>query len=475
MTALVWIQREFRVDYLPALQAALSKHDKVIVAYFHDHTQRLGAASALWLSYALDTLQSDYQQRQGALWIIEGDFATRFRNLLQEQSIAAVYYSFQVGQAFSAQQEQALQICRQEKIYLTPFYSEDFFIPAEVTNLKGSPYLVFTPYYKNCLKMIDQLQPLDLTVEDLSQTALVKVPENHRSVPPSLLAIRKNAWARKMMQYWQISEAAAWQVFEEFADNRIQDYEIDRDFPSIHATSRLSPYLHFGHLSPSSVYFYLLSEVEAGHLQTAQIQPWIRQLFWRNFARYLLVWFPDKERRAFNDKYANMSRDEKPDALLAWQQGQTGIPIIDAGMRELWETGTMHNRVRMLVASLLSKNLNLDWRNGLKWFEDTLFDADPANNSMGWQWVAGCGVDAAPYYRLFNPVVQSQKFDANGEYIKKWLPELQALSAKAVHAPWQHEKECKSKGLVLGTDYSYPIVDLTESRQLHLQRVNAIK
>ena len=475
MTALVWIQREFRINYLPALQQALANHEKVVVAYFYDENIPLGSASKLWLAYALEQLQQDYADRKGALAIVSGEFEKTFSDFVKECEVNEVYYSYQVGEDNFKNQNTVLEICKKHKVKLQPCRSEDFFVHDDVKNQKGSPYLVYTPYYKNCQKQIHQVEPLDLTDADLSKTAQLPALKKYQELPSDLQELKKRKWAKKMIKHWQVGEAAAWERFEEFLDNAIVDYDDDRDFPSIDATSRLSPYLHFGHINPVALYFYLMSEASDGRFKNIDVQPWIRQLFWRSFARYLLVWFPDKEKQPFQEKYAAIEWEHNEQALQAWQQGQTGIPIIDAGMRELWETGTMHNRVRMLVASLLTKNLNIDWLDGLAWFEDTLFDADPANNSMGWQWVAGCGVDAAPYYRLFNPVVQSQKFDKQGDYIRQWVPELKALSAKAIHEPWNHKAELKVKKIELGKDYPKPIVDLKASREEHLARVQALK
>jgi deoxyribodipyrimidine photo-lyase len=475
MTALVWIQREFRVDYLPALQAALAENEKVIVAYFHDSTAAVGGATKVWLSHALKTLKADYQARGGQLWVVNEAIDSALERFVKEYEVSSVYYSFQVGQVFKQTQQVILEKAKALNLFLKPFDSEDFFDATEVVNLKGSPYLVFTPYYKNALKIIDRVQPLLVTQKDLSQTAKVACPEDFTKLPTDLEAIQNKAWANKMMAYWQVGEQAAWQRFQNFITEKAYDYDVDRDFPELDATSCLSPYLHFGHINPVAMYFTLQSMAESQKIKIEQVQPWIRQLFWRSFARYLMVWFADKEKRSFNDKYANLEWQDDPEKLKAWQLGQTGIPIVDAGMRELWETGTMHNRVRMLVASLLTKNMNVNWLHGLNWFEETLFDADPANNSMGWQWVAGCGVDAAPYYRLFNPVVQSQKFDAQGAYIRRWVPELKALSAKAIHEPWNHAMECQMKQVELGKTYPEPIVDLKRTRDEHLARVESLK
>ena len=474
MTALVWIQREFRTDYLPSLNEALSKHDNVIVAYFHDASSPLGRASALWLGHALEALQKKYNDLGGRLWIAQGKFEASFQKLIETHKITQVYYCHQVGHTFVKNQQSVLTLCQKHHVYLQPFYSEDFFNPCDIKTLKAEPYLVFTPFYKNCLTKLDQLTPLLPTINAWNKTANIAVPLEYRPLPEDLKVLQKTSWAKKMMQHWRVGEQAAWQNFETFLSH-ISDYSEERDYPSITATSRLSPYLHFGHINPVTLYFEIQVALEAGQLKWHQAEPWVRQLFWRSFSRYLLTWFPFKEELEFNKKYRGITWDYDEVSYKAWCRGQTGIPIIDAGMRELWETGTMHNRVRMLVASVLTKNMNHDWRQGLRWFEETLFDADPANNAMGWQWVAGTGVDAAPYYRLFNPVLQSQKFDSQGEYIKKWVPELKALSSKSIHEPWNFQAECISKNIYLGKDYPKPLIDLEMSRTAHLKRVEQLK
>lgn len=471
MSALVWIQREFRIDYLPALQQALQNHSEVVVAYFHDPDLTLGEANSAWLSKALQNLQAAYEKRNGRLNIVNGSFETKLAEVIQSYQVEEVLYSFQVGMPFIQQQQTALRVCEQNRVGLTPFYSEDFFQADQVVNKSGQAYKVFTPYYKNAMQLIHAVEPLELTQADLSATAKIKTDDSNLVVPQDLVEIENKAWAKKLMKHWQVGESAAWEHYETFSQLGLAGYDEDRDYPAIDATSKLSPYLHFGHINPRSIYFSLLSQ----QAKPANYQAWVRQLFWRSFARYLLVWFADKERQPFNDKYSVLAWDHLPEKLQAWQKGRTGIPIIDAGMRELWETGFMHNRVRMLVASILSKNLNIDWLHGMDWFADTLVDADPANNSMGWQWVAGCGVDAAPYYRLFNPLVQSKKIDAHGDYIKRWVPELTGLSAKAIHEPWKDLQACKQAGVKLGEDYPLPIVDIDNSRQAHVERVNLLK
>lgn len=480
MTTLVWLQRELRLDYLPALNAALALEDDVIIAYFHDPKLTIGNANNAWLAHALEKLRQDVEAKGGCLWLINGDFQTRFSNLLKTQNITRVFYSFQVGEPFNTLQHKALDICQQLRVKLKPFFSEFWLKPTDFSNQKGQPYLVFTPFHKALINRQASFEPLDRLDSDLTKTNQTPCPTEFQSLPEDLARLKTKPWAKKVLATWEIGETPAWQIFTDFLENKLEDYIEYRDFPAIDATSHLSVYLHFGHLPARQLYFEIQSFIEEQPDKTTEAQAWLRQLAWKEFARHLLYWFPNTQTQPFQARFQNMvwedaNTQNSIDAIQAWQKGLTGIPIIDAGMRELWATGTMHNRVRMLVASFLTKNLNQHWLIGQNWFEDTLMDADPANNVMGWQWVAGCGVDAAPYYRLFNPVTQSKKFDAEGEYLRHWLPELRVLDNKSIHAPWETPIACQSAGIKLGIDYPFPLVDLTKSRQQHLQRVNDMK
>ncbi|HHS99574.1 MAG TPA: deoxyribodipyrimidine photo-lyase [Thiomicrospira sp.] len=482
MNTLVWIQREFRTTALPALQAALSEAEKssgkVMVAYFHDENQVIGEANNVWLSYSLLQLKADFTALGGQLCMVEGEFSSMLNQVIADYQISKVVYSFQVGTPFEQMQQQALEVCKHKKVVLQPFYSE-FLVPAgEFLNKQHKPYLVFTPFYNALMKQSHLIQPIEESVGDIGLTLKLKLKDKHQtwlSLPMNLQNLIALPWAKKIMQSTQVGEQQAWHKLQQFLKDDLETYQTDRDFPSLLATSGLSPYLNFGQINSSVIYYYLQSLMEEGHLKSEYVMPWLRQLVWKEFARHLLMHFPDTENAPFQAKYQSMHWQMDEQIIQAWQQGKTGIPIIDAGMRELWQTGNMHNRVRMLVASFLTKNLNQHWLAGKSWFDNTLFDADPANNVMGWQWVAGFGVDAAPYYRLFNPVTQSVKFDGKGEYLRQWLPELKHLSNKAIHNPWEYTEECRLKSIELGKDYPQPLVDLKQSRAQHLERVALMK
>lgn len=474
-TTLVWLQRELRLSHLPALQQALCDSERVLLVYVHDPEQLIGSANSVWLAHSLAKLQQQVSEKGGSLWVIQGELSGTFSRLIEHYGVQRVYYSHQVGEPFSTNQKSALEVCQKSQVELRPFFSEYWFDPGTILNKQDSPYVVFTPFYKALMARIDLLSPFEEAPGDLSKTSVEPLESSWLGLPENLKTQIEQAWAKKVMSFWQVGEEAAWQRLHSFADESLSRYDQQRDFPAINATSALSPHLHFGEISSRAIYFELLARMESSELDAQQIYPWIRQLAWREFARLLLWFFPETETLPFQVKFAKMPWQIENENAQAWYQGKTGIPIIDAGMRQLWETGTMHNRVRMLVASFLTKNLNQHWLVGKRWFDDTLVDADPANNAMGWQWVAGCGVDAAPYYRLFNPLTQSLKFDADGTYLRRWLPELRVLSNKAIHAPWQHLEECRLKGIELGKTYPQPLVDLAQSRQLHLQRVAFIK
>ena len=289
----------------------------------------------------------------------------------------------------------------------------------------------------------------------------------------------RTPWDRAFYDYWQPGEDAARKALHDFCETRLRDYPTARDIPGGNGTSRLSAHLHFGEISPVQIWHFMLQQATTATTPGtfASSEAWLRQLAWREFSQHLLYHFPHTALRPLDTRYERFPwRRNYTTMLDRWEKGRTGIPIIDAGMRELWTTGYMHNRVRMLVASFLTKNLRIPWQEGARWFWDTLVDADLANNTMGWQWTAGCGVDAAPYFRIFNPVLQGERFDKSGTYIRRWIPELASLGNKFIHQPWSASPAVlEDAGVRLGTDYPHPLVDLQDSRKEALAAWGRIK
>ena len=282
-------------------------------------------------------------------------------------------------------------------------------------------------------------------------------------------------WAAGLRETWAPGEAGAEQRLEAFLDETVAGYAKSRDRPDQRGTSRLSPHLHFGEISPQRVWHAVLGHAQ-GHALGSGAETFLKELVWRDFNHHLLFHFPHIPEKPFRPEFAAYPWKTSPAKLRAWQRGQTGYPVVDAGMRELWHTGFMHNRVRMIVASFLIKHLRLSWQQGEEWFWDTLVDADLANNAGNWQWVAGSGADASPYFRIFNPMKQGVTFDPEGDYVRKWVPELSRLAAPDIHAPWgAAEGTLKTAGIILGKTYPKPIVDHAEARAAALEGYATVK
>jgi deoxyribodipyrimidine photo-lyase len=327
--------------------------------------------------------------------------------------------------------------------------------PWQIATQQGQPYKVFTPYWRNLRAQLQAVEPLPAPL----------VPgwrELPGGLPLAALALLPRPdWAGGLRAHWQPGEAGARELLEIFADDAIGDYAHARNLPARHGTSRLSPHLHFGEISPRQIHFELDRRTHATDTKRRpDIEPCLRELGWREFAHHLLYRFPRTSTENFNPRFDEFGWAPADQTLLArWQQGRTGIPLVDAGLRELWHTGWMHNRVRMIAGSFLTRNLRQHWLHGARWFWDTLVDADLANNTLGWQWVAGCGADAAPYFRVFNPLTQAKKFDPDGVYLRRWLPELADAPVALLHEPWKDAAVLERSG------YPPPMVDLGKSRQ----------
>jgi deoxyribodipyrimidine photo-lyase len=347
------------------------------------------------------------------------------------------------------------------------------FSPTQVETQQGGPYKVFTPFWRQCLAEPEPGEPLP-------PPAKLPAP----STWPSTLSLDDLDlepalnWTEGLAEAWEPGEAGAGAELERFLDEALHAYATDRDRPDRRGTSRLSPYLHFGEISPRTIWHAVKEHaaVREGRGLVKGAESYLREVGWREFAHHLLHHFPDTVEEPLRPEFSDFPWADDEEALMAWQRGQTGFPIVDAGMRELWATGWMHNRVRMIVGSFLVKDLLIPWQEGARWFWDTLVDADLANNTLGWQWVAGCGADAAPYFRVFNPILQGKKYDPDGAYVSRWVPELAGLPVRWIHEPWNASAEIlEEAGVELGSSYPHPLVDHGEARDRALEAYSLIK
>ncbi len=444
MTSVVWLRDDLRVADNPALATAVDRGQPIVVLYVLDDVsvgiRPLGAASRWWLHHSLASLRADLEAIGGHLTVRVGSAAEVVPAVVAEATADAVFWNRRYGAA--RETDAALKSAlRETGIEVESLQASLLFEPWTVTTGEGNAYKVFTPFWKACLERGVSRAPIEApgTLDGLEL----------RSDTLDLLPTRPD-WAGGLRETWTPGEAGAHALLESFATEGLADYHL-RDQPGVEATSHLSPHLRFGEISP----FQVFHRIEHGRLSgaaRANAAKFLRELGWREFNANILFHFPqlatENVRGEFNAFGGGSDYD---DELEAWKRGQTGIPLVDAGMRELWHTGYMHNRVRMVAASFLIKNLLIDWRVGEQWFWDCLVDADEASNPGNWQWVAGSGADAAPYFRVFNPVLQQEKFDPHGDYVRRWVPEY------------------------LTPMYPQPIVDLKASRAEALAAYEAVK
>lgn len=464
-TAIVWLRQDLRLADNPALYHACRKCEHVIPVFIDDplptSISQLGAASKVWLHHSLQALDSSLQTHGYRLTLRHGAALDVLRELLNSTGATHLYWN-RVYDPASLARDKHIKETLKSVCEVHSFNASLLNEPWEVLKADDTPYKVFTPFWKAMLKYGIQHLPLPMP-EHIPTPA--NLPE---SLPLNALKLLPTIrWDTDMMAHWQVGEHAAMQALHNFLPNGAA-YKDDRNLPAQQGTARLSPHLHFGEISPRQAVYHTEQYLAEHPAAESGLRHFMQEIGWREFGYHLLYHFPHTVAQALDSRFDHFPWADDYDAVLQrWQRGQTGFPIIDAGMRELWQTGWMHNRVRMIVASLLTKNLLVPWQAGEQWFRDTLVDADLASNVFGWQWTAGCGADAAPYFRIFNPILQSQKFDPDGEYIRRWIPELQGRDNKQVHLP--HEL---GDGL---RDYPLPIVELGGSRERALAMFTQIK
>ncbi|MBS9477831.1 cryptochrome/photolyase family protein [Ancylobacter radicis] len=471
--ALVWLRDDLRLSDNPALTAAAQGGCPLVIAYVLEEDpalRPLGGAARWWLARALASLSAEIARRGGTLVLRRGRAADIIPALAEEIGAGAVHWNRRYEAAQIAQDSALKATLRAAGLTVESCNGALLHEPWTVATQSGGPFKVFSPFFR-----ASSQQPV---------RAPTRLPPVLRFAPPPASEALADwqmeptapDWAGGLRAAWEPGEEGARAVLERFLAHGLAGYAENRDRPDLENVSRLSPFLRFGHLSPHQVVAAARHAEAAGSAGPKDIAKFVSELYWREFSYHLLYHFPTLATTNFNPRFDAFGWADNPAQERAWQRGRTGYPIVDAGMRQLWETGWMHNRVRMIVASFLIKDALVDWRRGEAWFWDTLVDADPANNPASWQWVAGSGADAAPYFRVFNPVTQGEKFDPNGDYVRRFVPELARLPAEAIHKPWAAKPDVlRRAGVTLGLTYPHPILDHAAARERALARFEAIR
>jgi len=462
---IVWYRLDLRLADNPALTAACELDVPVIPVYLWSPEEEgdwaPASASRYWLHQALTDLDRQLRGIGSRLVLRRGPCLEVLQQLIKETGADTVFWNRCYEPRVMERDSRIKKTLRKQEIIVSSFKAGLLFEPHEIKTGQGKPYKVYTPFSKN--------------YQGLVPDAPLNAPESPRkpSKWPRSCALDdfelkpEIPWTAGIDLAWDFTAQSAIKSLDTFLDDAIDDYEEYRDIPAVRGVSRLSPYLHFGQISPGQIWHAVCSrENRRGRMTPSKKSfVYLKQIVWREFAYHLLYHFPHTPDKPLYDRYQKFPWKRSKKNLQLWQQGKTGYPVVDAGMRELWHTGWMHNRVRMIVASFLVKDLMIHWREGARWFWDTLVDADLANNTMGWQWVAGCGADAAPYFRIFNPVTQGKRYDPDGSYIRQWVPELAKLDHRYIHNPWLAPIEAlDDAGIDPGDTYPQPMVDHKAAR-----------
>ena len=465
--SIYWFRQDLRLSDNQAFTAA-TQNGHVLPIYILDDVNAgdyaMGAASRWWLHHSLHSLNASLED---GLSIYCGNPEDILLDLIARYDIDTVYWNRCYEPWRITRDTQIKESLKKKDICVASYNGSLLWEPWTIKKNDGTPYKVFTPFYRNgCLQAAPPGTPLPAP----KNITLLKDKENSPKLE-QLKLLPKTRWDTSLQAHWCIGEKAAQARFTTFLDESLSQYKEGRDIPSKHSVSRISPHLHFGEISPRQLWHTIRNTSD-----DMNVDHFCSELGWREFSYSLLYYNPTLPKKNLQSKFDSFPWEEDNAALRAWQKGQTGVPMVDAGMRELWQTGYMHNRVRMIVGSFLVKNLRLHWHHGERWFWDTLVDADLANNSASWQWIAGCGADAAPYFRIFNPVTQGQKFDPKGHYVRQFIPEIASLPDKYLFSPWEAPEQLLEKtGIKLGVTYPKPIVDLKLSRSAALEAFKSLK
>ena len=473
---IAWIRRDLRLADNPALFHAAQPSHTVLPVYIWAPQEEApwapGGAQRWWLHHSLTAFSDALEARHSRLIVRSGPSLQALRQLIRETGAGSVYWNEAYEPAERKRDLEITQALNAQGIQVHTFEAQLLHHPDHIRTGKGEPYKVFTPFWKNIRRHLTVPPPLDKPA-----LGLACAPDEWPTSLPvkQLELLPRHNWAQGIASAWTPGEAVAQERLLQFIHGAMAGYDAQRDYPGIAGTSRLSPHLHFGEISARTIWNTISRYVHRED-DTIDAVPFLRQLIWREFSYHLIYHFPHSAAQNLRNTFDAFPWTPSSETLDRWQKGQTGYPIIDAGMRELWATGWMHNRVRMIVASFLTKHLLTHWMEGAKWFWDTLVDANLANNTMGWQWAAGSGADAQPFFRIFNPILQGKKFDPKGVYVRTWIPELEAIPNAKIHEPWTLSPSEQRKASVnLGSTYPHPIVIHEEARNRALAAYERIK
>ena len=481
MPALVWFRHDLRLADNPALHHAVERFAAVVPVFIwapdEEGDWAPGGAHRWWLHESLRSLDADLREKGSRLILRSGSSLEQLRALIGATGADAVLWNTRYEPALRARDETIREALHDDGVSVHTYASRILHDPDVVRTGSGGPYKVYTPFWKKLGQLGFEVgEPLP-TPRMGETKAPASWPESDDLDAFELTPEAQDGvdWAGEIRAAWTPGEAAAHDRLRHFVDALLIDYDDERNRPDHDGTSRLSPYLHHGELSPRQVWRAVDGWIANGAMREAAAS-YLSEIAWREFSYHMLYHFPETPTEPLRDKYADFPWDADDEALRRWQRGQTGYPIVDAGMRQLWRMGWMHNRVRMIVASFLTKDLLIPWQEGAAWFWDTLVDADLANNTMGWQWAAGSGADAQPFFRIFNPISQGERYDPDGMYVRRWVPELADLPAKHIHQPWNAPADVLADaGVELGTTYPEPIVDHSEARDRALAAYQEIR
>lgn len=480
-SVLFWFRDDLRLADNPALDAAIATGLPVHLFYILDqsdrHTRALGGAQLWWLHHALETLSAAIAEKGGTLSLYRGDPSDLLPKLAKGYDADGVFWNRRYHKAQIALDKELKSSLEASGVPVKSFNGHLLREPWDVKSKTGTPMKVFTPFWKAARENFEPASPLKSPKAIVSPPVSAKAPKPVKLSALELLPTKPN-WATEFGAEWQPGETGAKAKLDQFLKKGLVGYAENRNRPDMPSTSRLAPHLRFGDISIRQVWHAAQLAVSSGKSKASSedLRVFTSELGWREFSYHLLFNQEDLGRINVQRRFDEFPWKNDKKLLKAWQKGMTGYPIVDAGMRELWRTGFMHNRVRMIVASFLVKHLLIDWRIGEDWFWDTLLDADLANNAASWQWVAGSGADAAPYFRIFNPMLQGEKFDPDGEYVRKYVPELKNMSNRNIHAPWLAKPlELQEAGVKLGKTYPHPIVEHDFARDRALSAFKSLQ